>query len=703
MNFKSLQMKLVVFFGLCLVLTAGALIGFAVYTNKDTENVVLNNSTELARKAAGKQLMDSARGLGQQAKATVEVGLSAARTLADQFSGLNDPKTRLRLTRFQLDGIIYGFSKKNSLVDGVYLYCEPKAIDNIDAAFANIEGYDKTGRMISHWIKNAKGKQERIVNPGYALEEAYANQVGKGDFYQISRETLKEFVTDPHPFLDKDKKGWQIALSAPIIQNGKFLGVVGTELNLAQLQKMTEETNREIYDGKGKTALISNNGIIAAASDAPQLVGQPLEKWLEASMAQRAKELIKKGGSALANNQGLVRVLTSVELGNSQRPWGVVTVVPEKAVMAEVAAQTEELEQMSAEAQFWLLVVAGGLVVAALVFLWFMAMRIAKPINKATITLTKTAKDVADTSVSVSESSQELAEGSSQQAAALEETSASLNEMASMTKSNAENAGSADALANETTKAMEQADASMDKLKKAMDRINQASGETAKIIKTIDEIAFQTNLLSLNAAVEAARAGEAGAGFAVVADEVRNLAQRSAEAAKNTQALIENNLSDIKQGSELVMATDKAFDQVEENAKKMAGLVGEIAAASHEQAQGIDQVHKATEEVGKVTQRVAAGAQTSAQAADDLAAQAETSQSALVDLAQAVGLDIARINKSQQMAKTRNSAQSAARAPKEAGFARPTQARLTAPRAESELKKRARKELPLDDSDFTDF
>ena len=156
-----------------------------------------------------------------------------------------------------------------------------------------------------------------------------------------------------------------------------------------------------------------------------------------------------------------------------------------------------------------------------------------------------------------------------------------------------------------------------------MSDISKASEETSKIIKTIDEIAFQTNLLALNAAVEAARAGEAGAGFAVVADEVRNLAMRAADAAKNTAGLIEDTVSKINHGSEIVTKTNDAFSKVAESSSKVGELVGEIAAASKEQSDGISQVNTAVAEMDKVVQQNAANAEESASASEEMNAQAE--------------------------------------------------------------------------------
>ena len=162
-----------------------------------------------------------------------------------------------------------------------------------------------------------------------------------------------------------------------------------------------------------------------------------------------------------------------------------------------------------------------------------------------------------------------------------------------MTKQNAESANQANNLMSKANQVIGNANNSMTELTTSMEEISKASEETQKIIKTIDEIAFQTNLLALNAAVEAARAGEAGAGFAVVADEVRNLALRAAEAAKNTADLIEGTVKRVKDGSEIVTKTNEAFTEVATSASKVGELVGEIAAASNEQAEGIDQVNKA--------------------------------------------------------------------------------------------------------------
>ena len=158
----------------------------------------------------------------------------------------------------------------------------------------------------------------------------------------------------------------------------------------------------------------------------------------------------------------------------------------------------------------------------------------------------------------------------------------------------------------ETNQVVDQANGSMTELTGSMEDISKASEETSKIIKTIDEIAFQTNLLALNAAVEAARAGEAGAGFAVVADEVRNLAMRAADAAKDTAGLIEETVKKVTGGSELVARTNEAFTEVQTNAGKVGQFVGEIAAASSEQAQGIEQINGAVTEMDKVVQANAA-------------------------------------------------------------------------------------------------
>jgi methyl-accepting chemotaxis protein len=177
----------------------------------------------------------------------------------------------------------------------------------------------------------------------------------------------------------------------------------------------------------------------------------------------------------------------------------------------------------------------------------------------------------------------------------------------------------------------------MTELIQSMKEVNSASEETAKIVKTIDEIAFQTNLLALNAAVEAARAGEAGAGFAVVADEVRNLAMRAAEAAKNTANLIEGTVSKVKQGSDLVGKTAEAFSQVASSSTKMKELVGEISAASTEQSQGVEQINKAINEMSQVTQHVAASAEESASAAEQLNAQSEQMKGMVGELVLLVG------------------------------------------------------------------
>jgi methyl-accepting chemotaxis protein len=233
------------------------------------------------------------------------------------------------------------------------------------------------------------------------------------------------------------------------------------------------------------------------------------------------------------------------------------------------------------------------------------------------------AERVAAASSQIRSGSQTLSQGASEQAGSIEEVSSSLHEVASMTKQNSDNAKEARSLSKVAESSVEAGVESMKRLSEAIGRIKASSDSTAKIIKTIDEIAFQTNLLALNAAVEAARAGDAGKGFAVVAEEVRNLAMRSAEAAKNTANLIEGSVKNSEGGVALNQEVLKNLGDISSQVKKVGVVMAEIAEASEQQTLGVDQVNTVIGRMSLVTQQIASNAEESASGAEELSKQAD--------------------------------------------------------------------------------
>jgi hypothetical protein len=282
---------------------------------------------------------------------------------------------------------------------------------------------------------------------------------------------------------------------------------------------------------------------------------------------------------------------------------------------------------------------AAVLLVVLTGFYFFNRRSIVQPLELAIHQLQETGEQTVLASDEISHTSQLLAEGASEQAASLQETSASLEEMSSMTKRNGENSQKANELAKQARSAADRGVGDMEAMSTAMEAIKVSSDDIAKIIKTIDEIAFQTNILALNAAVEAARAGEAGMGFAVVADEVRNLAQRSAQAAKETAAKIEGAISKTKQGVEINRTVTQTLNEIVTKARQVDELAAEVAGASHEQIQGIMQINTAVGEMDKVTQANAASAEESAAAAAELNAQAAAMKVSVGNLSRLVGGD----------------------------------------------------------------
>ena len=263
--------------------------------------------------------------------------------------------------------------------------------------------------------------------------------------------------------------------------------------------------------------------------------------------------------------------------------------------------------------------------------------RLTGPLNKIMGGLTSDAEELSSVSGRLAETSSALSAGAGDQAASLEESAAAIEEMSSMTKRNADSSKQANHLMSDNAGQVKEGFEAVGRMATAMDDINRASAEISRIIKTIEDIAFQTNILALNAAVEAARAGEAGQGFAVVADEVRNLAQRSAQASKDTTVLIENTIRSIDAGMAIARDIEDRFDKLTSSTVKVSQMIDDIDGATNEQAQGMSQLSSSVSQIDKIANDNAINATEAATASDDLSHRAESLLSAVDDLGQIIG------------------------------------------------------------------
>lgn len=408
-----------------------------------------------------------------------------------------------------------------------------------------------------------------------------------------------------------------VVIAAPVMADNAVAGVL---LNVVRLEAFTAKfiTPVKVLD-TGYVFVYDRNGMLLAHPDKSKILKFDISKqdW--------GQSLLRDNGGTLNCSFDGVAAAVTHKL-SPKLSWGVAVAVPEK----ELLAPARRLGYLN-------LLIGGVSLSLSMVVILMVIRSVTGPLDRITQGVSESAILVANSSSHISASSQSLAEGASEQAASFEETTASLEELSSRTQRNGDFAQKANDLAKQASLAADKGVADMQAMTTAMDAIKISGDETAKIIKTIDEIAFQTNILALNAAVEAARAGEAGMGFAVVADEVRNLAQRSAQAAKETAAKIEGSLTRSNQGVEISGKVAATLNEITAKVRQVDELIAEVAGASRDQTQGITQINAAVGQMDKVTQSNAANAEESAAAAEELNAQAEIMKCAAAELQQLVG------------------------------------------------------------------
>lgn len=390
MKFKSIQLKIAAIGGLCLLLSAGSLVAYNMISASNTQQFTFNRVAELQEKSALENLKNLAGEQAGEIQSKFDVALDAARTMAHTFevSKQKDQngETALELGRRQINAILLNVLEKNPEFNGTYSCWEPNALDGRDSDFANGKNGNNavTGRFTPYWTRDPSGKIDIQSLVEYDTMDKHPNGVLKGGWYIGPRDNHVESVLDPFPYIVQGRKVWLTTLSVPIMANGEFHGVAGTDYDLSFVQEISKQVDQALLDGQGEVAIISNAGLVVADSGQPELIGQHFKALMSDGWAD-VLAAIQAGKSQVNTNEstGLVTASAPIHLGSTGKPWSVVVRVNKDIILKDANDLGAALVERGRSSAYWQAGVSLSIALAALALLWWAAGGIARPIRAA--------------------------------------------------------------------------------------------------------------------------------------------------------------------------------------------------------------------------------------------------------------------------------------------------------------------------------
>ncbi len=396
MKFKSVRTKIAAIAGICLILSAAILVGYNVYSARSTQQLVNTRVSKLVESRSLSGLKNLAGTYAGKIRADFLVALDSARTMADVFSVAKSPDNGgLELGRDQINAILLKVLKDNPNFNGTYSCWEPNALDGRDAEFKTGKDGNNavTGRFTPYWTRDQNGHIAVQPLVEYDTMDRHPNGVLKGGWYIGPKKNHKESVLDPFPYIVQGKRVWLTTLSVPILVNGKFYGVAGTDYNLNFVQKLSEDVDKELFDGQGEVTIVSNMGLIVADSEHADLIGKHFKNTISTGWEPYLED-IQAGKSVASLNQEKHEfvVFAPIELGRTGKPWSVMIRIKQKVVLADAIALDKDLSADGNSRTVMQIIVGLVISVLGIFLLWYAAGGVVRPIRDTVNML----KDIAE-------------------------------------------------------------------------------------------------------------------------------------------------------------------------------------------------------------------------------------------------------------------------------------------------------------------